>query len=51
MRLLKGYKGNLIKTMNGTVDTCMIRTYNSRQSFHKEVKFNESWGYLNLCER
>ena len=50
MRQLKGYKGNLIKATNGTVDIRMIRTYNSRQYFYKEVKFNENWVYLNLCD-
>ena len=42
MPLLRGYKGNLTKATNSTVDIRMIRTYNSRQSFLKEVKLNEN---------
>jgi len=42
MHLLRGYKGNLIIPTNSTVDIRMIRTYNSRQSFLKEVKLNEN---------
>jgi len=32
MHLRRGYKGNLIKATNSTVDIQLIRTYNSRQS-------------------